>query len=129
MQNYLELIGDTASYASLGLNVASIGASAVGAFPAAGTFSSAAAIMDGVAFLAYLSAGCSEKAGWAFASVGVDLIPFLAPALKSAYNPVANRFINDTTKRFIPTTVGLAKYYSFPAIGVGLGVSSNLSGE
>ena len=127
--NIFETIGDAASFASIGLNVASIGCVYVGAYPAAGTCSSAAAVMDSVAFFSYLFAGCSEKAGWAFASVGLDLVPFIAPNLKAAYNPVAERFINDTTKRFIPTIVGKAKYYSFPAIGVGLGVGSNLFGE
>ena len=128
--NVWETIGDAASVASLELNIASLGCAFVGAYPVAGTCSTAAAIMDTMALGAYFIGDNEEKTTFALVSVLADSIPLLAPGLKAAYNPVAQRFINETTKRFIPTTAGLAKYYTWPSIGVEICTGSSfLAGE
>lgn len=128
--NVWETIGDAASVASLELNIASLGCAFVGAYPAAGTCSTGAFLIDLVALGTYSIGGCKEKAVFSAIGVAADLIPVVTPDLKAAYNPVAQRFINETTKRFIPTTTGLAKYYTWPSIGVGIYTGSSfLTGE
>ncbi|GEM_PF-5471965 len=115
-----EKIGDLATYGALGLNVANLGATITGNIPAAETFGIVAGVLDMTALGAYVIAGNPNKAGFAIASVVIDIIPGIAVPIKPAYNPVARRFISASTGRFIKRWAGVAKYSLLLTINTGI---------
>jgi hypothetical protein len=111
----IEQGGDIAIHVALTLNVATLGAIATGNIPAAETFGVIAAGADLIAFSAYTISGNQGKAFFSLISVGIDVVPLAAVSLKPAYNPVAKRFIDATTRRFITNSLGRTKYAIYPA--------------
>jgi hypothetical protein len=127
--NIIEQAGDISIHVSLALNIANLGAIATGNIPAAETFGVLAAGADVIAFGAYTISGSQEKAFFSLISVGVDMVPLAAVSLKPAYNPVAKRFIDAHTKRFITNSFGRTKYAIYPAANLSVYGSALITPE
>ena len=123
----LELLGDTASACSIGLNWLSMGATYTGNASVAAGASLGAVACDFVAAMCYTEAGCDNKRNAAEMSILLDFAFAFMPEVKKVADPVSNT-IRFSTSESMLSVDGIDYMNSIiaPAISTTYGLSSGM---